>query len=237
MESRPLIIAHRGASADAPENSLEAFERAIALGADMIEFDVRRTADGALVVFHDARVGGAPVSTLTLHELRRRAGPSPPLLGDVLELARGRIGVDVEVKEDGYVGAVASALRAGLGSIEGVVVTSFLDGVVAQMRVALPGVRTGLLIGLERRPAGERRRRRRPAVARARACGADFVAPHHALARLGVLTRAAAADLPVLVWTVNRRDHLRRVLRDPRVAGVITDQPGRGLMLRDGDQP
>lgn len=264
MDGRTLIIAHRGASSDAAENSLEAFERAIALGADMIEFDVRRTAEGALVVFHDARVGGLLVSGLTVEELARRAGAAPPLLAEVLELARGRIGVDVEVKEDGYVEDVAAALRDGI-PVEQVVVTSFLDGVVGQMRAALPGARTGLLVGLERRAAVERRDERRRSgpgrprggsgrgerlgaggglegrrsspVVRARACGADFVAPHHTLARLGVLARAAAVGMPALVWTVNRRDQLRALLRDERVAGVITDHPARGLALRDGDQP
>src|SRR4029077_18019646 len=66
----PSVIAHRGAwGADVPENSLAAFEQAIDLGADMIEFDVRRTRDRELIVFHDAEVAGAPVASLTRPEI------------------------------------------------------------------------------------------------------------------------------------------------------------------------
>ena len=80
--SRPLVIAHRGASAELPENTLPAFERAIELGADFVELDVHARADGELVVTHDAP---------------RRRTPLPTL-AEVLDLCRGRIGVMVELK-------------------------------------------------------------------------------------------------------------------------------------------
>jgi len=114
----PLVVAHRGASATHPENTLEAFEAAVRAGAKMVEFDVRLTADGVPVVLHDADVsrttdGRGLVHELTFEELRRfSAGRwegrrlTVPSLREVLELLSGRAGVDIEVKhlpgEPGY---------------------------------------------------------------------------------------------------------------------------------------
>jgi glycerophosphoryl diester phosphodiesterase len=80
-----LVIAHRGASAELPENTLPAFERAIEIGADYVELDVHASADGQLVVTHD----------------RPKPGRVYPLLEEALELMRGRIGVMVELKTPG----------------------------------------------------------------------------------------------------------------------------------------
>ncbi len=210
------VIAHRGLGG--PDNSLEAFERAIEAGADMLEFDVRRTRAGELIASHDPVVerGGAP------------------RLSEVLALARGRVAIDVELKEDGYVEDVVHALRSGF-DLDAVVVTSFLDAVVAQVGRWLPAVRTGLLVGMDRprNPVRTRASELFP-VTRARRCGADYLAPELRLARLGVLRRAHAAGFPALVWTVNRDADIAAFLRDDRVAGVITDVAARALELRDG---
>ncbi len=224
-----LVIAHRGASAGAIDNSLDAFEQAIAIGADLIEFDVRRTRDGQLIAFHDAVVGGTPVPALTRAEIGAATGHLPPLLDEVLELTRGRIGLDVELKEHGYVERVLAALAG----IDDVVVTSFLDEVVAEVKRIAPELRAGLLVGVGRtRQVVRTRLSELSPVARARACGADLVAMHHALASLGALRRVADAGFPVYVWTVNDEKLLRRFLSDPRVTAVITDVPEKALGLR-----
>jgi glycerophosphoryl diester phosphodiesterase len=225
-----LVVAHRGASAGAVDNSLDAFEQAIAIGADLIEFDVRRTRDDQLIAFHDGAVGGRPVAALTRAEIGETVGHIPPLLDEVLELTRGRIGLDVELKEDGYVERVL----ATLDGVDGVVVTSFLDDVVAEVKRIAPAVRAGLLVGVGRtRQVVRTRLSELSPVPRARACGADLVAMHHALASLGALRRTADAGLPVFVWTVNDEALLRRFLADPRIEAVITDVPARALHLRD----
>jgi glycerophosphoryl diester phosphodiesterase len=225
-----LVIAHRGASAGAVDNSLDAFERAIDLGADLIEFDVRRTADDQLIAFHDAAVGGRPVRTLTRAEIGAAHGGRPPLLAEVLDLTRGRIGLDVELKEDGYVKRVLAALDGR----EDVVITSFLDAVVAEVKRRAPELRAGLLVGVGwTRQVVRTRLSELSPVPRAQACGADLVAMHHTLASLGALRRTAEAGLPVYVWTVNDEALLRRFLADVRVAAVITDDPAKALSLRD----
>jgi glycerophosphoryl diester phosphodiesterase len=214
------------------DNSLAAFEQAISLGAEMIEFDVRRTRDGKLIAFHDGLLGGAAVGSLTHAEIGRRAGHLPPLLADVLELARGRIGLDVELKENGYLPEVLVAL--GDASDSGaMVITSFLDEVVAEVKRLRPDVRAGLLFGFARpHPHLGTRISELAPIPRARACHADFVAPHFAIARLGLLQRAAEAGLPVFVWTVNDERTLGGMVADDRVSAIITDVPARALELR-----
>ena len=95
-----IVIAHRGASFDEPENSLAAFERAIGVGADYVEFDVQASCDGGLVVFHDLQLdrltpATGPLRGRPLMELRELGIPT---LDEVLELTAGRIGVMAELK-------------------------------------------------------------------------------------------------------------------------------------------
>jgi glycerophosphoryl diester phosphodiesterase len=205
-----LVIAHRC-------NTLERVEEAIALGVDMVEFDVRRTRAGELVAHHDPLFG----------RTRAQLG-DPPLVSEIVELVDGRVPLDVELKEGGYVEEVLRLVR-GTGEP---IVKSFIDAVVAQARE--PGIRTALLLGIgrPRNPVRTRTSELFP-IGRARACGADFVAPEVRLARLSVLRRAASAGFPTLVWTVNDDVRIGALLDDERVAGVITDVPARALQLRD----
>jgi glycerophosphoryl diester phosphodiesterase len=204
-----MVIAHRC-------NTLASVEAAIALGVDMIEFDVRRTRAGEIVAHHDPLLG----------RTRAQLG-KPPLVAELVELVAGRVPLDVELKEDGYVEDVLELVRG-----DGLIVKSFIDAVVAQAR--RPGVRTALLLGIgrPRNPARTRLSELFP-IGRARACGADFVAPEVRLAQLSVLRRAASAGFPTLVWTVNDDVRIGALLDDERVAGVITDAPARAMQLRD----
>ncbi len=232
MSDPPLVIAHRGASAGMSDNTLEAFERAIEVSSDMIEFDVRRTADDQLITLHDAELGDRPVASLTWDEITRILGHRPPSLAEVLDLAKGRIELDVELKENGYVERVMAILATNYGAHE-TVVTSFLESVVARVKQINPEIKSGLLLGLESpRPYLRTRLSEAFPIRRIRACGADFVAMHQRLAELGALRRAHSAGYPVFVWTVNDDDALRRFLADGRVRGVITDVPEKALALR-----
>lgn len=221
----PLVIAHRGASAGRRDNSLDAFAGAIDEGADMIEFDVRRTSDGELIAFHDPLVDRVPVAKLTRAEMAERLGYAPPLLDEVLELTAGRIGLDVELKEDGYVDAALDAVLARHDPAT-TVFTSFLDEVVRHVKTRPEPLQAGLLLG-----------RAHVAtflpITRARRAHADFVAVHHLLVAQGFLRATRAAGFPALVWTVNDERSIARLLEDPRVLGVITDVPGVAHALRE----
>ena len=199
-----LVAAHRGASTLAPENTIEAFEKAIEVGADMIEFDVRSTRDGVLIAFHDG------VREWTHAELCERLPWPPPRLEQVVETCAGRIALDVELKEGGY---VEEALRAADRAEH--VVTSFLPEVASEAKRLRPGVRVGLLLAADAEvPA---------------AVGVDFLAPH-----VSLLDRGLVGDEHegLVVWTVNDEPRLERYLTDPRVAVVISDDPVLALAVR-----
>ena len=226
-----MVAAHRGIASGAAENTIEAFTNAIDAGADMVEFDVRRTRDGELIAFHDAAVNGAPVSSLTRDGIAAATGVRPPLLSEVLTACAGRIRLDVELKEDGYVPEVMAALRAAADAGQ-TVVTSFLPAVIAQAKDAFPEAKTGLLVGTDAPPWRVRQHYRQLfPVGLARKVRADYLAPHFRLARFGVVRRAAAAGLPCLLWTVNDDADIRRFAADPRVAAIITDEAAKALAI------
>jgi len=238
----PLVVAHRGASRAAPGNSLAAFESAISAGADAVELDVRRTADGVLVVHHGASRRGTPVSLLTHAELRRRCRNKPPTLDEAVRLCAGRVMLDIEVKEPGFEPQVLEILEAHVGHRD-VLITSFHPMAVAAVKALRGDLACGLLIGTAR--LGRRRRQIETLpLELAQRCGADFIAPHQLwlalrphsrrrpLAGSTVLAAAHRAGVPVVVWTVNGPARLRRYLADPRVAGIITDLPALAVQLR-----
>jgi glycerophosphoryl diester phosphodiesterase len=210
-----LVVAHRGVWNPAPQNSIAAFAQAIDDGVDAIELDVRRSRDGRLLVFHDPRIGIRPVARLSYADVQRRvAEGQAPKLAEVLAAVAGRTMIDIELKEDGYVPEAMTLITEVLppGSF---VVTSFLDAVLPQVRAAAPQARTGLLLS-PRLPPGR-------VGARVKRTGVDFLAPHVALTRGGLLGWAAERGLPAWVWTVNDPATRRALLFDPRVEAVITD--------------
>ena len=228
-----LIVAHRGARGLVPfENTLEAFDKAVELGAHMVEFDVQRSLDGVLAIHHDdALPDGRLIGQVTMEELRADAlarGFVAPTLVETVDALAGRIRLDVEVKGCGYEAEVLAVLLDRL-SLEDFVMTSFHDAFVREVKMLEPRVEVGLLLGVDapRDPVRRRLSELFPA-ARARACRADFVAPHHALVRAGFVRRMHRAGFPVFVWTVNEAGLMNRLLA-LGVDGLITDRPDIGL--------
>jgi len=224
--SRPAVIAHRGDCAAAHENTIEAFRDAIAAGADGIEFDVRRTADGALVVHHDNTIGQsllARVDYPTGQALAEALGYTLPLLSDVLAETRGRIQLDVELKEGGYEEEVVALLEdAGL-PLDDFVVTTFDPPSLLRVRAIAPAVRTGLL--LEKIDWTQ-------ALDAFRRSTAHFLAPHKTMIDEAGLAAAHEHGVELVVWTVNDPAMMRRLFRAPAVTGVITDRPAEALRVR-----
>ncbi|HET6865639.1 MAG TPA: glycerophosphodiester phosphodiesterase [Solirubrobacteraceae bacterium] len=227
MSGNCLVIAHRGVWGpgtpnEPAENSLEAFEAAIALGVDMIELDVRRTRDGQLVIFHDARVKTVPTSSLRYDALKtKHAKSKPPLLAEVLNLTKDRIALNLEIKETGYVEDTIALLRPF--GLEHCLVSSFLDEVVREVKTFAPKLKTGLLVSTGFR---------RALAIRLPAANADYLVLHRRLADAAALAKAAAAGVPCVVWTVNTSRALDRYLGHAAVEGVITDRPALALERR-----
>jgi glycerophosphoryl diester phosphodiesterase len=154
----PAIVAHRGASARHPENTLSAFEAAVEAGVDFVELDVRRCVDGGLAVAHDPTFesdegGSFAISELTLTELKRLR-PQTPSLDEVLELLRGRVALQLEIKnvrgEPGYEPAgvtVAHDVVAAMHTHEfaDAFVASFDGPCLDSVKDCDPQIATGLL--------------------------------------------------------------------------------------------
>ena len=226
-----LAIAHRGASGREPENTLRAIRRGLELGANGVEIDVRLSADGELVVIHDAqlrRTTGSPglVSRRTLAQLQALdAGEGEPIptLRQVLDLIAGRAWLNVELKARGTGRAVSAeitrAIESGGGwSFDRLVVSSFDQRELAT--VTDPRIRVGVL--LARRPLSIRK-----LTARLRASSVHLPAR---LATGRMVERIHNAGALALVYTVNDPKEMER-LRALGVDGVFTDFPERAGRL------
>jgi glycerophosphoryl diester phosphodiesterase len=225
----PLVIAHRGASGERPENTLSAYALAVEQRADMIEIDLHRTRDGAIVIAHDERPAGLPdgreIAESTLAEVRgldAGGGERVPTLDEVLDVFAARIPFNLEIKRgaaaeyDGIEAATLSALAArGLGST--ILFSSFEDGVLARLRSADPSARIGVLV------SGRRPERW---LDRCAAVGAEAVHFWKGLASTEAVSAAHGAGLAVYVYTVDDPVEMQ-VLIDRGCDGLFTNYPAR----------
>ena len=220
-----LKVAHRGASALAPENSLAALEAALAAKVDMVELDVLAL-DGALRLAHSAA----------------QVQPDSPRLEDALRLfarqAPPRVWLDLDVKTPGHEGDIVQAVAAH-SLVERTLVTSFHPQVLREAKRLEPGIATGLAYPNDRHGLNERRpfdafvapglrilRAALPArigrmLSDARA---DAAMLHHALVTPKVVARCGAAGARVFAWTIETPDDLSRVLA-AGVDGAIANDP------------
>lgn len=229
------VIGHRGAAARAPENTLAGLRRARELGCAWVEFDVRLTGDGALVLCHDTRLerttsGHGRVSSQSLAALRRYdaggwftpefAGETIPTLDEALWLAAELgLSVNVEIKADrGQGAATAAAVAANLnrcGShLPPVLVSSFLRPALAAMRDLAPAIPRGLLL----RSVPLRWRR----IAARLGC-ATVNADHRRLSP-SLAAQIRDAGYPLLAYTVNDPKRAR-TLFEWGVTSVFSDVP------------
>jgi len=223
MRRNVLRIGHRGAAGHAPENTLAAVAAGLALGVDLIEFDVQRTRDGALVVMHDKRVdrttdGSGIVGELTLAEVRALdagGGQRVPTLGEVLSTVSGRAGVMVEIITPGIAADVAAALREW--RFDGpVLYASFLHSELLAVRNEDPGAPTlALLEGVP--VAGARF----ALDARATHAGLSFES-----ATSEFIAALQQAGLQVFLYTLNDPRDIELALARG-ADGIISDFPDR----------
>jgi len=241
-ESRVRVIAHRGGRFPGIHH-LEVercIEAAIAAAIPMVEVDLRRLGDGQLVIEHDPEIGGVSLASMSHAELDRhcqRLGrATPPIASHILKRFAGAVHFDLELKEPG---TEAQALELARGALPdgSFVFKSFHDTTVRELKRLSPEARVGLLLG--RSDPRHWIRTRLIEIFpewRLRRTGADFVSPHHRLARVpGFLPRMRALGLPVWVWTVNDLDLARAIA--PRLRegdALITDHP---VEVREAVQP
>jgi glycerophosphoryl diester phosphodiesterase len=242
--SQPVIFAHRGASAHAPENTLAAFELALAQNADAIELDVKLSADGHAVVIHDSTVdrttgSAGRVKDLSLQQLQsldagsffseKYRGEKIPSLEEVFEAVGKRTFINVELTNystprDSLVETVCMLVKK-FGLQKHVMFSSFFASNLSKARAYLPEVPRGLLafhgwLG-----------------AWARSFGFDFgryqaLHPYLKDATSQQIQRAHRLNRRVHVWTVNAAEDMRRLFHWS-VDGIFTDDPQLAVQIRN----
>lgn len=232
--TRTAVVAHRGATYGAVENTLESLEAAAALGADLVELDVLQAADGGLVVVHDTnlrRIAGVnrnvwEMTTAELMATTVRQGGREALLPAFDTFARraAELGVPllVELKAHGHetgdlVGDVVAVLEEH-GLVEGSLVQAFDRETVAEIESRFPEVTTGWVVAFSR--------------GRLDPGAADFVTIEQTSYSPAVLQDAHAAGVGVYLWTVTDPVRMRAFVRDG-VDGLITGYPSRALEQRE----
>jgi glycerophosphoryl diester phosphodiesterase len=226
-----LVIAHRGASAYAPENTLAAFDLARRQGADMVELDVQPTADGALAIFHDdttERWDGRqrPVAQCTLAELQALdiGGERVPTLEEVLDFCRASgVALNVELKTAG-VGARCAALLRQFGLVDQTLVSSFVPAALRELRAADPALRLAYLMGTRSYRPDIRARELWPFFALKATCAAAWHPSCELPALLSVIPLVRRAGYAVNVWTVDDPALMRRLVA-AGASGIITNRP------------
>jgi glycerophosphoryl diester phosphodiesterase len=212
---------------------MESFKKAMALGADMIEFDVRRTKDNIFIVYHDEFIKNKPIRALPYEKINktvRTQGFSIPTVEEVLKYTRGKIKLDVELKEEGYEKEMVALLSKYLKEDQ-YVITSFNDSSLKIIKDNYPKIKVGLLLGKFRAPLLTRISEFFP-MKRYKKARADFLVAHWRLLRVGFLERAQRSHKPVIVWTVNDEKMMGRLFQDRRVYGIITDKPDLAVSLQ-----
>lgn len=229
---KPLIIAHRGASNEAPENTLKAFQKAIELKADCIEFDVHQTKDGEIVIMHDnntLRTTGhfGLIKRMKLSELKELDcgdGEKIPTLEELFQIAKGKICLNCEIKARGLAAKVIELLRES-DMVEQTIISSFKRDVLLEIQntnseiklASLEPTRTGWI-----RSWLSRKELLNVAVER------NFYAinPFHKLVTSTFVEKAHKNNIKIFPWTVNSESRIRKLVQ-LGVDGIITNYVSR----------
>ncbi|MCW4018186.1 MAG: glycerophosphodiester phosphodiesterase [Candidatus Bathyarchaeota archaeon] len=215
-----IKVGHRGARAYEPENTLRSFKKALELGVDAVELDVRRTKDDAIVVIHDADVkraanGKGLVGDLTLKEVQSFATEKEErisTLEEVLDFLDGKVKVFVELKEEGLEEQVL-VLVEQKGMKKNVVLVSFLEEALRKVRELDAEVETGLIYVKHTNP-----------IKAALELKAQWLVSLYHFTHTANVQKAHENGLKILVWTVNSKEDAAAMAKKG-VDGIASDKP------------
>jgi glycerophosphoryl diester phosphodiesterase len=215
-----LRIGHRGARAYAPENTLASFKKAIEIGVNAIELDVRKTKDNHLIVIHDADVKRTTnkeglVSELTLKEIQSLdagGGEKIPTLEEALDFLDKKVKVLIELKEAGVEEQVLKVVHQK-GLEKNVVITSFLEEALRKVRELDKDVETGLIYATHKNP-----------VKAALDLKANYLVALYRFMHTANVEKAHQNGLKVVVWTINKPEEVEAFVKKG-VDGIASDKP------------
>jgi glycerophosphoryl diester phosphodiesterase len=215
-----IKVGHRGARAYEPENTLRSFKKALELGVDAVELDVRKTKDNALIVMHDADVkrttnGEGLVNDLTLKEIKKLSTEKDekvPTLEEVLSFLDKKVRVFIELKEAGIEDQVLEIIRKQ-GLLKNVVVVSFLEDALKKVRDLDPEIETGLIYAKHKNP-----------VKTALQLKAQWLLALYRFTHTANVQEAHENCLKILVWTVNTAEEAAEMAKKG-VDAIASDKP------------
>jgi glycerophosphoryl diester phosphodiesterase len=233
IDVKTLSIAHRGGAEFRPENTIASFQNAIKLRSDYVELDVHLSKDGYPVVIHDSTLerttdGTGNVKDKTLDELKKLdcgswfseefRGEKIPTLEEVLDLAKGRTGVVIEIKndkdlQDGIEDKIIKTVREK-DMVKDVIIISFNKDRIKKINDLDGTIDTGLLYGGNIPDICEM----------ALATGIDYICPYWKNVNEDIIEKAHSCDLKVNIWTVNEASLMKK-FTEMGVDGIITDRP------------
>jgi len=214
-----LRIGHRGARAYAPENTLSSFKKALEIGVDAVELDVRKTKDNQIVVIHDADVkrttnGEGLVSELTLKEIKNLSadGEKIPTLEETLDFLDKKVKVFVELKETGIEEQVLSIAHAK-SLRKNVVIISFLEDALKKVRELDKDMETGLIYAKHKNP-----------IKAAIELKSNYLFALYRFTHTANVQKAHENGLKVVVWTINTPEEVEEYA-EKGVDGIASDKP------------
>lgn len=224
----PRIISHRGKiDLSSPENDLRGIQEAIDLGVGMVEFDVRKTSDEVLVCHHDAKVNGVSVSSLSYESLRN-SNEHLCRLEEVLSLCKGKVGVNLEIKEEGFEARVVDLLIANF-SYDNIYVTSFIPSVIRSVKSQDLKIVSGLLLGdAMSYQVFYRIVKEAISMEDFYYSKADFISPYYKIYEMGLMRNFQKKGIPIQLWTVNELKLLKDLINSD-IQSIVTDVPSQIL--------
>lgn len=215
-----LRIGHRGARAYEPENTIRSFMRALEMGVNAVELDVRRTKDNELVVIHDDKVdrttsGKGLVSELTLSEIKSLVtdkGERIPTLEEALEFLDRKVRILIELKEVGLEDKVMNIVR-DKGLEDKVIVISFHEEALRRVREISDEVEIGLIYVKHKDP-----------IKAALDLKANYLLPMYKFVHSAFVKKAHQNGLKVIAWTINTLEEAREYA-NKGVDGIASDKP------------
>ena len=222
-----IIIGHRGAAGLAPENTLLSFRTALNLGVHMIELDIHETIDGHLVCIHDSSVerttdGTGNIAEMTLEELKKLdagQGQRIPVLREVLDMARNKMKVNIELKTLGVERKIVD-LALSRDMIHDVLVSSFFHGTLLAIMEFNSEIRTAVLVDKPKRDL----------ISYSKELGAFAINPRFSFVSSEMIEEAHENSINIYPWTVNDSSQMLELLR-MGVDGIVTDYPNLGLAV------
>lgn len=224
-KSQIIIIGHKGANKSEPENTIKSFRKAIELQADYIELDVQVSKDGEIVVIHDYEISdltdhSGNVKEMTLDELKQLdmgEGEKIPTLQEVIKLAQGKIGLQIEIKVNEIGKKIIEMLRDA-NLIESTIISSFIHNELVKIKKLEPEIKLGALLS-------ERISEPRDLInitKRVIKKNLFAVHPYFAGVNRELIEFAHKNNLKVNVWTINEKPDMERLIK-LGIDGIITD--------------